>query len=95
MYDNTTSRACNDLMRRLEENRLMKFLWDQLKPFVRGKILFTPDTPATRRLVSIVNDTFRPLEDVRRLTEKWIVTYSDRVRGLFLDAENQQLIKVD
>ena len=26
----------------------LRFLWSQVKPFFRGKILYTPDTPATR-----------------------------------------------
>ena len=28
------------------------------------------------------------------MTRKWIEVYSDRVRGLFLDKENQELMKV-
>ncbi len=81
-------------MMTLEENKLTGFLWDQLKPFIRGKILFTPDTAATRRIVGVVNDTFRPIGDIHRLARAWINTYADRVRGLFLDEENQQFIKV-
>ncbi len=42
----------------------------------------------------MVNATFQPIEDVRRLARLWIDTYSDRVRGLFLDRENQQFIRV-
>lgn len=93
LYDNTTSQECNDLMRSLEENRLTGFLWDQMKPFIRGKILYTPDTPATRRLMNSVNATFGPIEDMRRLTKVWIDTYAERVSGLFLDRENQDFIK--
>ncbi len=93
LYDNSTSQECNDVMRGLEENKLIGFLWGQMKPFIRGKILYTPDTPATRRIVSTVNATFAPIEDVRRLTQMWIDTYSERVRGLFLDKENQEFIK--
>jgi hypothetical protein len=93
LYDNSTSQECNDVMRGLEENRLTGFLWGQMKPFIRGKILYTPDTPATRRIMGSVNSTFSPIEDVRRITRMWIDTYSDRVRGLFLDKENQEFIK--
>ena len=81
-------------MRRMEENRLTRFLWDQMKPFIRGKILFTPDTPATRRLMGVVNATFQPIEDVRRLSQTWLDVYSERVRGLFMDKENQEFLKV-
>ena len=46
--------------------RLTGFLWGQMKPFIRGKILFSPDTPATRRIMGAVNATFSPIEGVRR-----------------------------
>ena len=39
-----------------------RFIWSILKPYIRGKILYTPDTPATRRLVSVVNETFAPID---------------------------------
>ena len=91
-----------------------------MKPFIRGKILFSPDTPATRRIMGAVNATFSPIEGVRRydvtnemtivclvpfvrcdqilfvvrMTKKWIDVYSERVRGLFLDKENQEFMKV-
>ena len=41
-----------------------------------------------------VNATFSPIEGVRRMTRKWIEVYSERVRGLFLDKENQEFMKV-
>ena len=65
-----------------------------MKPFIRGKILFSPDTPSTRRIMAAVNATFSPIEGVRRMTRKWIEVYSERVRGLFLDKENQEFMKV-
>ena len=74
--------------------RLTGFLWGQMKPFIRGKILFSPDTAVTRRIMGAVNATFSPIEGVRRMTRKWIDIYSERVRGLFLDTENQQFMKV-
>ena len=47
-YDNSTSQECNELIKEMEQDRAIRFLWSQLKPFFRGKILYTPDTPATR-----------------------------------------------
>ena len=92
LYDNTTSPECNEVMKSLEETSIGGFLWNQMKPFIRGKILYTPDTPATRRLMRVVNDTFGPIEDVRRLTKVWVDNYAERVSGLFLDQENQDFI---
>ena len=54
-YDNTTTPECNAMMEQLESNTFTNLLWSLVKPYVRGKILYTPDTPATRRLVSIGN----------------------------------------
>jgi hypothetical protein len=31
----------------------IRFLWSQVKPFIRGKILFTPDTPASSSVIPI------------------------------------------
>ena len=42
----------------------LRFLWSQMKPFFRGKILYTPDTPATRcqhHLINIVLITCYPM----------------------------------
>ena len=50
----------------IHTSRLTGFLWGQMKPFIRGKILFSPDTPAARRIMSAVNATFSPIEGVRR-----------------------------
>jgi len=42
----------------------------------------------------MVNATFAPLSDVQRLVKAWIEVYSERVRGFFLDRENQEFMKV-
>lgn len=47
-YDNSTTEECNDLIEDFEKSPAIRFLWTNIKPLVRGKILFTPDTPATR-----------------------------------------------
>ena len=47
------SPKCNEMMEELEKGSFTRFIWSILKPYIRGKILYTPDTPATRRLISI------------------------------------------
>uniref|UniRef100_A0A147BM79 Putative lipid exporter abca1 n=1 Tax=Ixodes ricinus TaxID=34613 RepID=A0A147BM79_IXORI len=71
VYDNTTSPRCNEVFRSLEENQLSRFVWRQLKPFVRGKILFAPDSPATRTLVHKVNATFEATDRVMVMARRW------------------------
>lgn len=43
--------------------------------------------------MALVNDTFSPIENIRKLSLSWINTYSERVKGLFLDKENQEFIQ--
>lgn len=71
VYDNTTSPRCNEVFRSLEENQLSRFVWRQLKPFVRGKILFAPDSPATRTLVRKVNATFEATDRMMVMARRW------------------------
>ena len=40
------------------------FFWQQLKPLIRGKILYTPDTKATQQLMQMVNTSFSPFLEV-------------------------------
>ena len=40
------------------------FFWQQLKPLIRGKILYTPETKATFQLMHMVNMSFSPFLEV-------------------------------
>ena len=93
-YDNTTTPECNAMMEQLESNTFTNLLWSLVKPYVRGKILYTPDTPATRRLVSKVNATFAPIDQFRILTQEYVASYSKIIRNVVLNGDNQELIKV-
>ena len=39
---------CNALIESMERSAGIRFLWSNIKPFIRGKILYTPDNPTTR-----------------------------------------------
>ncbi|XP_059771988.1 retinal-specific phospholipid-transporting ATPase ABCA4 [Balaenoptera ricei] len=54
-YDKRTTTFCNVLIQSLESNPLTKIAWRAAKPLLMGKILFTPDSPAIRRILK--NDT--------------------------------------
>ena len=58
----------------------LRFLWSQVKPFFRGKILYTPDTPATRcqyhhHLINIVLISTHPMhcDAIKRSTGRRLV----------------------
>uniref|UniRef100_A0A8C3WDA4 ATP binding cassette subfamily A member 4 n=1 Tax=Catagonus wagneri TaxID=51154 RepID=A0A8C3WDA4_9CETA len=70
-YDKTTTTFCNALIQSLESNPLTKIAWRAAKPLLMGKILFTPDSPVTRRIVKNANSTFEELERVRKLVKAW------------------------
>ncbi|KAM4708457.1 phospholipid-transporting ATPase ABCA1 [Discoglossus pictus] len=70
-YDNTTTPFCNDVMKNLESNPFYRMIWRALKPLLVGKILYTPNTPATRMLMSEVNKTFQELGVFRDLGAMW------------------------
>ncbi|XP_037086261.1 ATP-binding cassette sub-family A member 7-like [Pollicipes pollicipes] len=69
--DTSVSDECNDLFHSLDTNLMTKFFWRTVKPFVRGKILFAPATPATKRLMARVNTTFNPLRRVLEFLQTW------------------------
>uniref|UniRef100_A0A8D0Y7C6 P-type phospholipid transporter n=1 Tax=Sus scrofa TaxID=9823 RepID=A0A8D0Y7C6_PIG len=70
-YDNSTTPYCNDLMKNLESSPLSRIIWKALKPLLVGKILYTPDTPATRQVMAEVNKTFQELAVFHDMEGMW------------------------
>uniref|UniRef100_A0A4W6CX94 ATP-binding cassette, sub-family A (ABC1), member 1A n=1 Tax=Lates calcarifer TaxID=8187 RepID=A0A4W6CX94_LATCA len=62
---------CNNMMRSLESSPISRMIWRALKPLLMGKILYTPDTPATQRIIHEVNKTFQELGVLRDLGGMW------------------------
>ncbi|XP_006882541.1 PREDICTED: retinal-specific ATP-binding cassette transporter [Elephantulus edwardii] len=62
---------CNALIQSLETNPLTKIAWRAAKPLLMGKILFTPDSRAARRIVKNANSTFEELERIQKLVKAW------------------------
>jgi len=48
---------CNDLMKDMESNPVTRILWSSVKPFLMGKILYAPDSPAVRQIIKNVRGT--------------------------------------
>uniref|UniRef100_A0A673C6S3 P-type phospholipid transporter n=1 Tax=Sphaeramia orbicularis TaxID=375764 RepID=A0A673C6S3_9TELE len=70
-YDNSSTPYCNNMMRSLESSPISRMIWRALKPLLMGKILYTPDTPATQRIIHEVNKTFQELGVLRDLGGMW------------------------
>lgn len=44
-------------MQTLESNPVTKIVWNSVKPLLMGKILYTPDSPAVRKILKSVRET--------------------------------------
>ncbi|KAG7458914.1 hypothetical protein MATL_G00225660 [Megalops atlanticus] len=71
VYDNSSTPYCNNMMKNLESSPISRMIWRALKPLLMGKILYTPDTPATQRIIKEVNRTFQELGVLRDLGGMW------------------------
>ncbi|XP_048020053.1 retinal-specific phospholipid-transporting ATPase ABCA4 isoform X1 [Megalobrama amblycephala] len=70
-YDKTATPFCNALMQNLESNPITKIVWNSVKPLVMGKILYTPDSPAVRKILKSANTTFEELERLKKMAKVW------------------------
>ncbi|XP_069503524.1 phospholipid-transporting ATPase ABCA7 isoform X2 [Ambystoma mexicanum] len=69
--DNTTAPHCKDLIGTLESNPLIRIIWKGIKPLFMGRILYTPNTTVTQRIMSEVNRTFQELALLREVKGAW------------------------
>uniref|UniRef100_A0A674B1I3 P-type phospholipid transporter n=1 Tax=Salmo trutta TaxID=8032 RepID=A0A674B1I3_SALTR len=70
-YDNASTPYCNAMMRNMESSPVSRMIWQALKPLLMGKILYTPVTPATQKIIHEVNRTFQELGVLRELGGMW------------------------
>uniref|UniRef100_A0A4W5LI12 ABC transporter domain-containing protein n=1 Tax=Hucho hucho TaxID=62062 RepID=A0A4W5LI12_9TELE len=62
---------CKVLIDTLEGTPGLRIVWKTFRPLIQGKILYTPDTPATRLMVKEANSTFNALAMLKELLEAW------------------------
>ncbi|XP_056103062.1 phospholipid-transporting ATPase ABCA1 isoform X2 [Rhinichthys klamathensis goyatoka] len=67
-----TSEFCKNLTDTLESSSSLRLLWKTFRPFLQGKILYTPDTNVTRSIVTEANRTFDAVAKVGELAEAWL-----------------------
>ena len=60
------SDTCNSIFEVMESNVVLRTLWRYVKPVILGKIFYSPNTPATEKVMSAFNETF---EDIGQLFE--------------------------
>lgn len=66
-----SSAFCKVLIDTLEGTPGLRIVWRTFRPLIQGKILYTPDTPATRLMVKEANSTFNALAMLKELLEAW------------------------
>ncbi|XP_058257271.1 phospholipid-transporting ATPase ABCA1 isoform X2 [Hemibagrus wyckioides] len=69
--NNTTTPFCKNLIQTLESNPLSRIVWRGIKPLFIGKLLYTPDTPVTQRIMNEMNRTFQDFEIVAQIHDAW------------------------
>uniref|UniRef100_A0A4W5MUY1 P-type phospholipid transporter n=1 Tax=Hucho hucho TaxID=62062 RepID=A0A4W5MUY1_9TELE len=62
------SAFCKILIDTLEGTPGLRVVWSTFRPLIQGKVLYTPDTPATRLMA---NSTFNALAMLKELAEAW------------------------
>ncbi|XP_030636239.1 phospholipid-transporting ATPase ABCA1 [Chanos chanos] len=69
--NNNSSVFCEALISTLEGTPGLRYVWNTFRPLLLGKVLYTPDTPVTRQLISEANHTFNALAGLLDLAEAW------------------------
>ncbi|XP_078526803.1 phospholipid-transporting ATPase ABCA7 [Lissotriton helveticus] len=69
--DNSTAPHCKEIIATLESNPLSRIIWRGIKPLFLGRILYTPITPVTERIMTEVNRTFQELALLREVKDAW------------------------
>ncbi|GAB6026560.1 ATP-binding cassette sub- A member 1 [Chamberlinius hualienensis] len=83
--ENSTSKQCWDLFKSFGENKFGQFVWRQMKPFVLGKILYTPNTPAADKIMSKVKSHFRIVNQLIFLTDYWLKNISPGLQKYLIE----------
>uniref|UniRef100_A0A8C1ZWV5 P-type phospholipid transporter n=1 Tax=Cyprinus carpio TaxID=7962 RepID=A0A8C1ZWV5_CYPCA len=93
-YDHTATPFCNDLMKDLESNPVTRIVWSSVKPFLMGKILYAPDSPAVRQIIKNANTTFEELERLRNMGRAW-EEVGPQVWSFFQDGVQMNMLRVN
>ncbi|KAK3588928.1 hypothetical protein CHS0354_023689 [Potamilus streckersoni] len=89
---NLPGEFCRDLYKDIMKTEGGPIIWGYLKPIIRGKILYTPDTPITKKIMQKINDTFEMLNSMHMTAKKWAVG-SESLTNLYGSKEDQDQLK--
>ncbi|XP_078733168.1 phospholipid-transporting ATPase ABCA1-like [Lampetra fluviatilis] len=83
---------CANLISMAESSAATKILWKMFKPFLLGKIPYTPDTPAVRAILQQANTTFEALAMLGRMGVAWDMV-SPALSNFFSNSSELQLLR--
>ncbi|KAF7649373.1 hypothetical protein LDENG_00142250 [Lucifuga dentata] len=92
LYDNSSTPYCNSLVKNMDSNPMSRMIWQALKPLLMGKILYTPHTPVTQKIIHEVNRTFQELGVFRELGGMW-EEMKPKVWNFMENSEQMDLIR--
>ncbi|XP_047672257.1 phospholipid-transporting ATPase ABCA1 isoform X1 [Tachysurus fulvidraco] len=67
-----SSDFCQNLIDTMKGTSTLRLFWTSLRPLLQGRVLYTPDTPFTRRVIAKANSTFNTLAKIGDLADAWL-----------------------
>uniref|UniRef100_A0A3B4E2I9 P-type phospholipid transporter n=1 Tax=Pygocentrus nattereri TaxID=42514 RepID=A0A3B4E2I9_PYGNA len=84
---------CQNLVDVLKGTPSLRLFWTTLRPLLQGRVLYTPDTPFTRRVIAQSNSTFDALSKVEVLAETWLEN-EDEIWNFFKNSNQINSLRV-
>lgn len=70
-WESDTSEFCNNLMRDFESDSSSRIIFRMLKPFLRGKIVYTPNAPVINKIMKKLESDLKIMDKIKdKLTPK-------------------------
>ncbi|KAK4029566.1 hypothetical protein OUZ56_022545 [Daphnia magna] len=82
----TLPEICTDLFATLQNDSRTEALFEYIYPFIRGRLVYAPNTPAFTRLVEKVNTTFQDIQTIQNLANGWL-EISPNITSMLNDLE--------
>uniref|UniRef100_A0A4W4EA14 P-type phospholipid transporter n=1 Tax=Electrophorus electricus TaxID=8005 RepID=A0A4W4EA14_ELEEL len=88
-----SSKFCQSLIDMLKGTPSLRLFWASLRPLLQGRVLYTPDTPFTRKVITEANRTFSALSKVGELAHTWL-DYEDEIWNFFQNSTQINTLRV-
>ena len=72
MFVYLAAQFCNNIFEELMKDDRYKVIWKQVKPLIRGRLLYTPVNPLTTKIVAAANKTFSELAEWKKFAQDWL-----------------------